>query len=147
MTPYIELADAQEYFDERLYSDAWNDASDADKLKALKMATRRIDKLSYIKNKYDESQDNQFPRGTDIDVPDDIKQACCELALALLNGLDINSEIDNLAVEGQGFANVKDTYNRTFVMDHIRAGIPSIEAWELLVPYLNDPRQVIIKRI
>jgi hypothetical protein len=140
--PYIDVADAQTYFDERLRTDPWDDAEDSDKLKALKMATRMIDKLNFAGCKHDEDQELQFPRGDDTEVPQDIKDATCELALALLDDVDPNLEVENLSHTKQGIGDARVERDTTFSDEHIRAGIPSIDAWNLLKPYLRDPREV-----
>ncbi|AGK97407.1 DnaT-like ssDNA-binding protein [Clostridium pasteurianum] len=59
---YISVADADAYFDDRLFSDTW-DNTDADtKAKALIMATKKIDRLPIIGRKAIDSQTLQFPR-------------------------------------------------------------------------------------
>jgi hypothetical protein len=59
---YIDVADAQAYFDERLYSDAWESASDDDKAKALIMATKKLDRQTLKGAQKTEDQTLQFPR-------------------------------------------------------------------------------------
>jgi hypothetical protein len=146
LTPYITVEDAETYFSGRLNSDAWDDSTDQEKLKALITATRRIDSLNYIGVKANALQDLEFPRLGQSIVPDDIKDACCELALVLLDSVDPNMEVSSIAYESKGYSSVKGNYNRSFVLDHIRAGIPSLEAWQLLCKYLVDPKRVIIRR-
>ena len=109
---YLSLADAQAYFAARLHSDAWDGASDADREKALLTACRRIEahRLQVHRRPYgfpydlpnaldrpadplapaDPDQTLSFPRQRDLDrtgsfaIPDQVKQAQCEEALALL---------------------------------------------------------------
>ena len=109
---YLSLAEAQAYFAARLRSDAWEAASDADKEKALLTACRRIEahRLRVHRRPYgypydlpnaldrpadplaptDSDQALSFPRQRDLDrsgryaVPEHVKQAQCEEALALL---------------------------------------------------------------
>lgn len=99
----VEAADA--YFAKRLYSEDWTAATSANKIKALQTATRKIDNLFLIGQKYDidftngvANQPRAFPRYNpnngftyDYDystsgakVPQKVKDACCEEALALL---------------------------------------------------------------
>ncbi len=157
MANYLTYVEAQEIADERLNVEAWDDAVTEDgsiagdpgstTYKALSMATKIIDRLNYRGVKYDVDQANQFPRGTDTTVPDDIGQACFEIALALLDGVDPQFEAENLSMTSQGYANVRSTYDRELTAPHISAGVPSLTAWRYLVPYLRDPRYVDFLRI
>jgi len=109
---YLSLEDAQAYFAARLRSEAWETASDADQEKALLTACRRIEahRLQVHRRPYgfpydlpnaldrpadplapaDPDQALSFPRQRDLDrtgsfaIPDQVKQAQCEEALALL---------------------------------------------------------------
>ena len=144
---YISVVDADTYFDERLNSDAWEDATTADKTKALITSTRMIDRLNFRGNKTVATQSEQFPRGEDTEVPDDIKYACCEIAIALLDGVDPELEFENLDMVSQGYANVRSTYNRSSKPEHLIAGIMSIIAWRYLKPYLRDPTYLDISRV
>lgn len=146
MTPYLEVDDAQDYFDDRLNTLVWEEATDSDKLKALKTATRLINNLRFIGKKLIADQENEFPRIGQISIPDAIKAATCELALVLLDSVDPNFEIENTPVTGDSFALAKSTFNRDFVMAHVRNGIPSSEAWAKLLPYLVDPLAMRLKR-
>ena len=145
-TPYIEVEDAQDYFDERLRSEAWDDATAEDQAKALKQATRMIDRLNFEGDKADEAQENQFPRGNDTEVPLDIQYATCELAFALLDDVDASMEIANLSNTKQGIGDARVERDTSYVHEHIRAGIPSLEAWTYLKPYLRDGRSIILER-
>lgn len=147
MIPYITVNDAQAYFDDRLNSDAWDDATDDDKLKALKTATRLINNLRFIGKKAVPGQENEFPRSGQADVPIAIQEATCELALLLLDQIDSNMEVDNTNVTSETLGGVKTTYARDFTMAHVRNGIPSSEAWAKLLPYLTDPLAVKIGRL
>lgn len=149
---YIDVIDATTYFQTRLNSSTWFDAdvTDQDRLAALVTATRRIDNLNFMGSQALYGQLLQWPRlGLNLDpttIPDDILIATCELAYALLDGADANMEVESIASTSDKFSSVGDTYNRGFVLDHIRAGIPSLEAWQHLVPYLVDPNLVTLRR-
>lgn len=147
MAAYATRTEAQAYFDERLNVDAWDDASSADQTKALAQATKIIDQLNYRGEKYDEDQENQFPRGDDIEVPQDIKDACSEIALALLDGVDPELEFENLKMTSQGYANVRSTYDAIAVPEHFLAGVPSVTAWRYLKPYLKDASAIDMSRV
>ena len=144
---YCTEAEANDYLTVRLNVEAWEDASIIDRDKALNMSTDAIDRLNYLGEKADEDQVNQFPRGTDVAVPQDIKDACAELALRFLDGIDPEMEYENLQQIQQVYANIKSTYDRTRAPEHVAAGIGSIIAWRKIRPYLRDPASLEIHRV
>lgn len=146
MTPYLEIAEAQTYFDGRLHTDEWDYADDTQKTKALTMATRAIERLNFKGSKASETQEWQFPRGTDTAVPQDILDACCEVALKLLEDVDADMEFNDLTINHHQFSFVRNTQDRSFAPEHVVAGIVSPTAWKLLLPYLRDARGVSIVR-
>ena len=156
MSHYITYIEATALADDRLDTDAWDDAVTADgsiageagsqTYKSVAMATKIIDRLNFLGSKLDADQANQFPRDDDTDVPDDIKEACFEIALALLDGVDPQIEAENLGMISQGYANVRSTYDRGVGAEYIAAGIPSSTAWRYLLPYLRSPHFVDVLR-
>lgn len=146
MSSYVTLADMRNYLLGVLESQAWDEASSTKRQKALIMATRAIDRLDFQGEKADEDQELQFPRGDDVNVPQDIKDACCALALAFLDGVDPEQELDSLRLKSQGYATARATYDSEFVPEYIRAGIPSKTAWNYLKPYLRDIEQLTVAR-
>jgi hypothetical protein len=167
MSAYATLAEANAYFDNRLYSSLWAASSSGDRDKALEQAARIIDRLNFAGEKnaasvvrlaltgrsdfeislsqeqYDAivaaglTQALQFPRGSDTVVPDDIKIASYEIAFALLDGVDPDKEFEDLGVVSQGYSSVRTTYDRSTVPEHTNAGIPSPTAWRFLKPYVR----------
>ncbi len=146
-TPYINIVDADVYFGERLNSDAWENATDADKLKALKMGTRSIDRLNFKGSRASTTQERQYPRGDDTTTPQAIKDANCEEALSLLDGIEPGMEIENLGVVAEGFSSARTTYAKEVVFPHKVAGLASPIAWRLLLPYLRDIRTTSLDRV
>lgn len=146
-TAYATTEEAQAYFNGRLNTDAWDDASSSNKQASLIMATRLIDRLNFVGDKTSEDQTLQFPRYNDTTAPNDIKYACSEIALALLDGVDPELEFQNLLMKSQGYANVRSTYDRETVPMHIVSGIPSSIAWNYLQPYLRDFNTVDLSRV
>lgn len=145
---YAALSYANSYFEtERLNSAIWFMADPNNQIKALKTATRYIDRLKFIGEKTDEEQVEQFPRDGDTVVPDDIMKACCEIAFALIDGRDIEVEQENLDMVSQGYGTLRSTYDRSIKPAHVLAGIPSIVAWRYLLPYMCDTRDMIVTRV
>lgn len=143
---YGNVVDANDYFQFRLFVDAWTQAEMKDRKAALAQATRIIDSLNYVGTKLDSDQFNMFPRTGMDEIPTDVIHACYEIALKLLEGFDPDVEVDNTAKVGQGYAAVKSTYTRDYVLEHISAGVPSQSAWKSLRKYLLDPNRIIVRR-
>jgi hypothetical protein len=144
---YGTLARANAYFETILGTGHWDNAIISDREKALIMSTRLIDRLNFAGSLASSDQQLQFPRGKDTTVPLDIEYACYEITLILLSGFDLEQETISLGVSSDAFSGVRTTYDSNTHMEHIRAGIPSITAWNYLKPYLSDPRQVLISRV
>jgi len=147
MSMYTTISETNTYFETRLHTDAWDEASTTERTAALTMATEAIDRLNFLGKMAEDDQELQFPRDEDTDVPNDIKKACSEIALALLDGVEPEMEFENLGLVSQGYSNVRSTYDRSRAPEHIVAGIPSITAWRYLKPYLRDYRSVQIHRV
>ncbi len=147
MTPYIDVADAKDYFKSRVDISAWECKDDATRLRALNQATRIIDQLPIMGTKASDTQDTQFPRYPDVDVPTAIKDATCEIAYALLDGINPELEFENLTQTSSGYANIKSTFDRTSESAHILAGVPSVTAWRMLLPYLADNHSIVMRRV
>jgi|SRR5690606_2438471 len=146
VTAYLTVEEAQDYYDSKLGTAAWDDATDEEKLKALKNATMLINRLNFNGTKSVTTQANAFPRDGEVVVPQNILDATCELALVLLDGYDPNEEMNNIAATARGFSSARTNYTRDFAHNHIMAGIPSAEAWQLLLPYLQDPLTIRLTR-
>ena len=134
------------YFDERLRTWAWDDATSENRVKALFEASRSINRLAFKGAKTDPDQAMQFPRNSDTEVPQVILWATYELALVLLDELDPEFEIRKLGVTSESYAGVRTTYDRSSVDPGTLAGIPSTQAWQYLQPYLADPGEITLSR-
>lgn len=89
----------------------------------------------------------EFPRGADTVVPAAIQNACCEIAFALLNGVDPDMDMQQSWVKSQGFSVVRTSYENAYIPEYIQAGIPSPTAWKFLKPYLWDNKDITLKRV
>jgi len=144
---YATITEGNEYCKQRLNSTAWTNATTTEKTQALIMASKAIDKLNLRGEKTDEAQTLEFPRYDDTSVPDDIKFASIEIAIALLDDIDPDIEFKNLRLISQSYASVRSSYDVNNVPEHILAGIPSIVAWRYLLPYLEENRVINTRRI
>ena len=129
---YVSLAEANEYFSNRLHVDAWTEASDADKEKALAMATKAIDRQRLNGRKTNPSQPLAFPRYPDAEIPQNVKEACCEEALAILErGNSQRRKLQQEGVQSFSIGNLSETFAAG-----AGRGMLSQEAKELLQPWL-----------
>jgi len=147
MSVYVSIADANTFFGNRLDSTYWDESTNARKTKALLMATKAIDNLNYLGSPTSSTQENQFPRNDDSDIPQAIKDACCLIASKLLEGIDPELEYENMRMISQGYANVRSTYDSTIIPEHTIHGIVSVEAWRLIKPYLRSGKEFRIDRV
>lgn len=147
MAAYATIAEANTYFAERLHTAPWDEALTSDKNKALAMATKQIDCLDFALSKTVAAQANEFPRGTETTIPDDIKNASCEIAISLLDGDLPDDMLADMSVKQDVFANVRTTYDRANTPEHIIAGIVSATAWRILRPYLEEPGNIKLSRV
>ena len=117
----------------------WVGAARDGQRRGLARATEISDRLNVIGCKADDVQVNQFPRGTDTVVPDDVQKASAEIALALLDGVEPEMEFENLSLRSQGYGSVRSSFDKSLPAPNIVGGVPSITAWRYLAPYLRAP--------
>jgi hypothetical protein len=165
---YGDVAEADEYFSNRLHEYAWTATEAEDRPKALWAATLIIDALNFKgykstvytllqanANASDEdiraaeaAQDLEFPRGEDTVTPESIRIACYEIAYSLVDGKDPELELENLGIVSQGFGSVRTSYNRAQVpIEHLINGIPSTQAWRFLKPFLREDDAIKLSRV
>jgi len=147
MGAYATTEEAQTYFNSRLNTDPWDNAIATEKTKALAMSTSIIDRLNFRGEKTSADQELQFPRGEDTVVPQDIKNACAEIALSLLDGVDPEMEFESLKMKSQVYGVIRSTYDSERAPEHTVAGVPSSIAWRFLKPYLRNAQTVDLHRV
>ncbi len=129
---YIDIEGADEYFEGRLHTDIWRETDNSTKEAALKQATRTIDRLLLKGRKATDTQELAFPRYPDTEVPEAVKEACCEVALALLErGNSQRRKLQQEGVQSFSLGNMSETYT-----PGAGRGLLSQEAKELLGPWL-----------
>lgn len=148
MPMYGSVIGANRYFSEQLYGQPWEVQTLDMQQKALMTATRNIDQLRFAGRKTDEGQPLEYPRNGDTSVPQAVQYATYEEALALLKGIETDTEAANLFVTSRVFGlRVRTDYDVAHSAEHVVAGIASFRAWKLLQPYLNPARGVKIHRV
>lgn len=129
---YCTIEYADEYFQNRLHAESWGQADESTKEKALKQATRAIDRQLLRGRKTNPEQELAFPRYPDTEVPEAVKEACCEEALALLErGNSQRRKLQQEGVQSFTLGNMSETY-----APGAGRGLLSQEAKELLRPWL-----------
>ena len=149
---YIDVTGADSYFASRLYADAWTNATADDKERALRQATKAIDRQPLKGRPVDLSQALAFPRcylapdappsqyrfdlpagwWCETEPPQAVVDACCEEALALLErGNSQRRILQQEGVQSASIGNLSETYT-----PGAGRGLLSQEARELLRPYL-----------
>ncbi len=101
---YINLADAETYFTHMIHAADWDSATDDTKNDALVTATSMLDRQEWTGSKTGDPQTLDWPRtgvsdpeGNAVDsatVPQFILDATCELALALIQDLTVQTDAD-----------------------------------------------------
>lgn len=94
------------------------------------------------------TQQLEFPRGSDTEVPATIEYACYEVAHALLDDKDPELELENLGIISSRYGSVGTTYSRSHVpIEHLINLIPNALAWRWLKPFLRDDDAIKLRRI
>jgi hypothetical protein len=94
----------------------------------------------------DVSQELEFPRGQDTEVPTQIEWACYEIALALIEGFDPEDAIERTNIIRQGYSSVSTTYASGSGQEYLVYGIPTNRVWMWLMPYLCDDKVIRLRR-
>ncbi len=149
VVPYADATYGDAYFADRLGTTKWDAADAATKAKALAHATRLIDTLNYISRKYDDAQEREFPRsGFENTIPTEVQDACCEVALELLNGKFPESADGSVGKTSEAVGDASVSYSdggRDLYSENM--GLPSRTAARLLHPWLRNPRSVRLRRV
>lgn len=140
---YVTADEADDYLSDRLYSTAWTDATTAQRESALVMASRALDGQHYRGAITSDSQAMAWPRdcvydqeGRAIDsavVPQAVKDAQCEVALALLAEDPAEARDPNTARVKAG------SVEMSFYRSHTSQTALRGSALALVKPFLLDP--------
>ncbi len=129
---YIDIDGADEYFAGRLHAESWSGADSETKEKALRQATREIDRQPLTGRKAADDQALAFPRYPDTEAPEAVKEACCEEALALLErGNNQRRKLQQEGVESFTIGDLREAYS-----PGAGTGLLSPEARDLLRRWL-----------
>lgn len=149
---YITLDDAELYFETRLHKTEWTAATDDNKEIALMWATRLLDaSIEWKGSVVDTDQALQWPRGDVYDrndtlisetvIPDDILNATCELALALIR----SERTEDLEQDAQGLRRLTAGPIELEFKDLVQAKVIPDAVWAYIRPYgvIQSPKSAI----
>lgn len=124
---YASMDEAETYLDSRLNIVAWFDAGPDDRKRALLMAAQRLDRENWLGNRATSTQRLAWPRAdvrkvdsvgigfsgyswdfgwgesySTTEIPQPVKDAQCELALAYLEGFDdgVKDAVESYSIDG-----------------------------------------------
>jgi len=143
---YGSVWEASEYLRNVANTSSWDTADNNVQRSALQQATQMIDRLNFKGSKSVSTQALQFPRSKDTAVPSQIKQATYHIAVQILDDIDVELEYADIRTTEEWYAKVRTKTDTTFAQEHTLAGIPSVQAWHLLKPFLRDGRRLTILR-
>lgn len=138
---YVSLAEAETYFDDKPGASTWPDTDEEDQQRYLLRATRWLNQMNWLGARASSTQALAWPRsgvlkrdssGAYIDggyygygqqyltteIPQEVKDAQCELAFALLGGLN-----DGDVAEVKSFSD--DKMSVTFDQPRLAGALPS----------------------
>ena len=105
---YVSVADCDTYHANHSGSTTWSGATTANKEKALRLATQYLDakyERRFVGVRFSLEQSLHWPRSyvqqydiysvSKTEVPSELKDACCELALKQLSDTDLAPDITN----------------------------------------------------
>lgn len=128
---YLSLEEANEYFDNRLPTSDWENLPDKLKEKALIQAAKELEKYHYKGRKLAYSQALSFPRyyhsyydnlnylnlNLSGQIYQEVKDAQCEIALALLTPKDSRQKLQAAGVTKVSFGDVSEEYDSSSLAD------------------------------
>lgn len=141
---YGSLAGSINYWSNRLEGQLWGVSTQTKLMQALVTATGTLNNLRYAGSMTLSTQALEFPRNGSTVVPIAIQEACYELAMALLKGVDAETEYAGTFATLRQFGQIETRYDYgTRLPEYIVAGVPSFRAWQLLRPFLSKDLTVL----
>lgn len=147
---YIDLAYANQYFEDRLDSDYWSNADDNKRNKAILMSTRILDTYAiWLGQKTEEDQALKFPRygleddGYVIDfnvVPVKIQEAQAELCLFLLTS-NRTADKDGVGLKELGVDKIKLVFDKDDKLEVLPESVLN-----LIAPFIGNQSELNIVR-
>ena len=144
MASYISVEDADVYFGDRYGANEWRAATEQHKAQALVTATRTIDMQRLRGRKTDDSQPLAFPRAiywrgawnADTTVPEAVKAATCEEALAILSQDQQRTARQRDGLTAVSIGDASESYDKSALARTQSGGLLSPQAKLLLRPWL-----------
>jgi len=103
---YINVIDADEYFDNRLNSTPWTSANNDDKARSVIQATRIFDGYLTWIEEIDKTA-----------VPVEVKNACCEMALILLqDDTQVKNDLEGISEISLSGMSIRASHERKSII-------------------------------
>lgn len=152
---FVSLADAQSFHNLNLGSDAWFAAEEGDQVRALVKAARRLNQENWLGSRVTDTQALSWPRNgaekvdnrtnyyggyyctnlySDTEIPQQIKDAQCLLALAYLDGF---ADGEGDSIQSWQADDVSITYRQSRPDGELPA-----EVTRLISPLIQGPQLV-----
>jgi hypothetical protein len=140
---YVTIDEADGYAASRFGTDAWAALSDVDQEKALRQATREIDRCRFRGRKTYASQALQFPRDYCSEVPDEVREACFEQALWVVQHSATGGRSVRQQLQSEGVTSFRvGSTSETFLGSGLRWLCP--EASALLGPWIERWGRIVV---
>lgn len=141
--PYINVADTDSWLATTSEDTSfWSPLTSEEKLSILRDSTAIINRLRFRGEKTSSSQINAFPRYSTSVIPQNIMRATVYIALSISEGFSPNIEYTDLGRVSQKTAGISSTYTTKQPAEHVVAGVPSVTAWRLLLPFMPNPKYI-----
>ena len=144
---YVTTIEANTYFSTRYPNVEWVNCDVDTQTRLLTTAEQLIDQLNFTGEKTDPEQIAEFPRYESLLIPLAIKNACYEIAYALLDGANVEYNSRNINVTSSDFGTVSNTKSINDTPLHLIHNIPSSRAWNYLKPYLQFSTLIRMERM
>jgi len=144
---YVTLEECTTYLSTELWAEAWLTTSTHNQQLALNKSEKIVDAIRYYGEKLDKNQIHEFPRDYQETIPQDVKDAVCLIALKLVEGRIPELDSDMARIKSDNLASAKTTYNEFNTPKHVLYGVPSYDAWGMLIKYVDTHKGIALNRV
>lgn len=150
LVPYADRTFAAAYFAQKVGAEKFTTATPEAQNAALCHATRHMNTLAYSGLKIDIESEYEFPRNDSNTIPYEVSCACCEEALAVLQGNILEKmQKDGVGLSGETIGDVQKQY-KTSRMNAVlgeNRGFLSPVSLRLMSLWMRDDDTFIMDRV
>lgn len=144
---YITTEEAKQLLAQRLNCDDFLRYANVQQNQALYMAGEFLDRFNYYGSISSNTQEHQFPRNGDTEIPKNIKIAAALLALEFLRGFTSSDADNNVRIISQSYDSIKTIYQSEALPDYQGAGFPNAYIWTLVSPFIKRSTGITLNRV